>query len=297
MAWPPHGASRAMPGLAVDTPAELCGVLRPGWRGASQPAVRRVRVSTAAAVALPPAPAAAPAPACRPWRSRATICGPPGRRPVHAAAGRFGPRGLRPDAPCFERAGQHLGRSRRRPTSITSRSRTSQPAVRRPCGCPTTTRPSRSCSRTSSGCGPPTSSTTSRSTSDDVRFANGVIGKRHRLRHGGAAAGQDRGLRRLEEARAVQDRREAEGEGRSPSASTPSSIPGSCAASTASSATCMPRRATSSADVKPRDQGSDRRPEAGAPDLQHRRGAEGEDPGRRLRRQQGDQRRQAREAR
>ena len=47
----------------------------------------------------------------------------------------------------------------------------------------------------------------------------------HHLQHGGAAARQDRRLRRLEEDRDVEDRREAEGWQWRKSASTPSSIP------------------------------------------------------------------------
>ena len=56
-----------------------------------------------------------------------------------------------------------------------------------------------------------------------------------RLQHGGAAAGQDRRLRRLEQGRAHQDRREAEGSAASSCASTRSSTTASCAGSRASS--------------------------------------------------------------
>ena len=60
----------------------------------------------------------------------------------------------------------------------------------------------------------------------DYTFSNGVDRQDRHLQHGGAAARQDRRLRRLEEGRAVEDRREAEGSERRRSASTRSSIPG-----------------------------------------------------------------------
>ena len=181
--------------LARSAPQSRCSPAQPVCRR-QLPARKR----------LPPVDTSA-ASTCRAARPAARRLRP--GRPVHR--------------PVLRGAGQHVASSSCRPISITS---SSNPAGRRRAsGCRTTTPPRRRSATTSTACGTPTSSTTSRSTSATTRFPNGVDRQDRHLQHGGAAARQDRRLRRLEEARDVEDRREAEGSERCRSASTPSSIP------------------------------------------------------------------------
>ena len=161
---------------------------------------RRAGARGAGAAAGAAAPAAAPADRLR----------PAGRRARAAAAGRLRPRSCCSIVPCFEAQG---GSSVIEPQTYLYYIQTaSRAGRRRASGCRTTRRPRRRSATTSSGCGPPTSSTTCRSRSATTRSrtassASVVIynmEERQRVKIVDYVG--------LEEGRAVEDRREAEGE-------------------------------------------------------------------------------------
>ena len=116
------------------------------------------------------------------------------------------------------------------------------------------------------------------------------------LQHGGAAARQDRRLRRLEEGRGRENRREAEG-GRRADPARHLHRSRTRAQGRGDRPRHAPREGLSVRRREARDRRIARRPEARAPDLPHGRGAESPHSEGRLPRQQGDERRQAEEAR
>ncbi len=112
------------------------------------------------------------------------------------------------------------------------------------------------------------------------------------LQHGGAPAGQDRGLRRLEEGRDREDLREAEGsQRRNPPRHVHRSQPGP------QGRRDRPRHAAGKGvpvrQRHPRDRRDVGRAEAHSLDVQAGGGPQRQDPARRFHRQQGDRRRQA----
>ena len=118
-----------------------------------------------------------------------------------------------------------------------------------------------------------------------------------RLQHGRAAAGQDRRLRRHQEGRPVEDRREAEREAAFTIRLDSFIDPGLHPPRQRRRPRGLRREGLPVRRGQAGDQGGRRRAEARERHLPHHRRAEGQDPRGRLRRQQGDQRRQARAAR
>ena len=123
-----------------------------------------------------------------------------------------------------------------------------------------------------------------------------LLERRHRqgrrLQHGGAAAGQDRRLRRHPQGRPVEDRRQAEREAApDPARLVHRSRP--AAARRRRGARGLRLRGVPVRRGEAGGQGDRGRAEAGERHLQHHRGAEGPHPRDRVRRQQGDQRRLA----
>ena len=116
-----------------------------------------------------------------------------------------------------------------------------------------------------------------------------------RLQHGGAAARQDRRLRRLQEHRDVEDRRQAEGRRRG---HPPRHVHRSGAGEKGRGhrARDAEGEGLSVRRGDPRDSGDARVAEARPPDVQDGRRAEGQDPHDQFHRQQGDQRPRAQAA-
>ncbi len=114
------------------------------------------------------------------------------------------------------------------------------------------------------------------------------------LQHGGAAAGQDRRLRGIEEGGTVEDRRGAEEEGHSdpPRFVHRSGVGPPCGRGRSGH---VRREGLRVRRGEAGDQGSHRRTQDREPDLQHHRRSEGQDSHGRFHRQQGHQRQQARE--
>ena len=166
-----------------------------------------VRAASARGSSRPARPAA---PATRPSGGQAVLRGHvPDRTAGQAAARRVGSRRL-PGRPVLREAGGVVRSSTPRPTCITSRCEPRQRAVRRTAGCRMTRRSSRSSSADFKRLW--ATNFLDDLVGGDLRLQ--VLQRRHRqddrLQHGGAAARQDRRLRRIEEGRAVEDRRGAE---------------------------------------------------------------------------------------
>ena len=217
--------------------------LRPGAAASGRAPPPPDGVAAAGASAPPPAGQAAPPPSPRRERSadQSRFPDPRGcRRPVPPRSSII--------APCFEKQG---GVSVVEPqTYLYYIQLKPQPAVAEHMGALRRQQPRRRCRTTSSACGRPTSSTTSRSTSRTTTSQR--RGRQDgRLQHGGAPARQDRRLRRLEEGRETKIDDKLKKKGLQIRLDT-FIDPAWSARSTASSATCTRRRASSTPRSSPK---------------------------------------------